>query len=420
MLETIRWAHNPMKKKAALGSATTLFSRDEILAAKKFHSSFPQYCPTPLCSLPCLAQQLGVAGIYIKDESCRFGLNAFKVLGGAYAIARYMAERLQRNINELSFAELASPHTKEKLGEITFVTTTDGNHGRGVAWTARQLGQKAVVYMPKGSSLYRLQAIRQEGAQAYITDLNYDDTVRFAADVARRYGWVVVQDTAWEGYQEIPAWIMQGYGTLAAEALEQLNTLNIAKPSHIFVQAGVGSLAGAVQGYFTDCFGQERPVMTIVEAAKADCFYQSVLAGDGHPHAVGGAMETIMAGLACGEPNILGWRILRDYGDFFAACPDWIAANGMRILGNPCGADPRIISGESGAVTLGLLHHLLTGENTQEIRSELVLNHQSVLLLFSTEGNTDPECYRNIVWHGECAAATCEHDTNFGNEMAGN
>ncbi|GCE35899.1 PLP-dependent lyase/thiolase [Sporomusaceae bacterium FL31] len=320
MAEFIQWKVNSMKQKQELGSATALFSREAIHTVKKFHNSFPQYSPTPLHSLPNLAEKLGVAGIYIKDESWRFGLNAFKVLGGSYAIARHMAEQLQRNINELPFAVLTSSQVKQQLGNITFATTTDGNHGRGIAWTARQLGQRSVVYMPKGSSPYRLQAIRNEGAEASITDFNYDDTVRMTAAAARKHGWVMVQDTAWEGYQDIPAWIMQGYGTLAAEALEQLNAVNIQKPSHVFVQAGVGSLAGAVQGYFTDLFQNERPHMTIVESNQADCFYQSVLAADGKARKVGGDMATIMAGLACGEPNLIGWNLLRDYSDSFAAC----------------------------------------------------------------------------------------------------
>lgn len=416
MAEFIQWKVNSMKQKQELGSATALFSREAIHTVKKFHSSFPQYSPTPLYSLPNLAQKLGVAGIYIKDESWRFGLNAFKVLGGSYAIARHMAGRLQRNINELPFAVLTSSQVKQQLGNITFATTTDGNHGRGIAWTARQLGQRSVVYMPKGSSPYRLQAIRNEGAEASITDFNYDDTVRMTAAAARKYGWVMVQDTAWEGYQDIPAWIMQGYGTLAAEALEQLNAVNIQKPSHVFVQAGVGSLAGAVQGYFTDLFQNERPHMTIVESNQADCFYQSVLAADGKARKVGGDMATIMAGLACGEPNLIGWNLLRDYSDSFAACPDWVAASGMRILGNPYGADPRIISGESGAVTLGLLSCLLTMPSLKKAKAAFNLNHQSNILLFSTEGDTDPDKYRNIVWNGECAASCAEHlYANYGN-----
>lgn len=401
MEQKIRWITNSMSCVGEPRAATNFLGREEIARARKFHSSFPCYETTPLRSLEHLAAALGVAGVYVKDESYRFGLNAFKVLGGAYAMARYLARRLNRDIGELTYELLVSEAVKEQLGDITFTTATDGNHGRGVAWTANQLKQKSVVYMPKGSSARRLQHIQAEGAEAYITDLNYDDAVRLAAGNARKYGWVVVQDTAWAGYENIPAWIMQGYGTLAAEALEQLNGLGVAKPTHIFVQAGVGSLAGAVQGYFADIFQEERPKTVIVEASQANCLFQSAQAGDGKPHIVGGDMTTIMAGLACGEPNSIGWNILRDYSAMFVSCPDWVAAKGMRILGNPLGSDTRVVSGESGAVTAGLLSVIMQRAEFKTARAALGLDENSRVLLINTEGDTDPEKYRSIVWDGE-------------------
>lgn len=401
MKQKIKWITNNMSCAGTHKAATNFLGKAEIAKARKFHSSFPCYEPTPLRSLEGLAAALGVAGVYVKDESYRFGLNAFKVLGGSYAIARYLAQRLHRDIGELSYELLVSTAVKEKLGDITFTTATDGNHGRGVAWTANQLKQKSVVYMPKGSAARRLRNIQAEGAEASITDLNYDDAVRLAADNARKYGWVVVQDTAWEGYEDIPTWIMQGYGTMAAEALEQLNSLGVAKPTHIFVQAGVGSLAGAVQGYFADIFQEARPKTIIVEADQADCLYKSALAGDGKPHNVGGDMATIMAGLACGEPNTISWHILRDYSDMFVSCPDWVAAKGMRVLGNPLEADAKIISGESGAVTTGLLNVIMQSDELKAVREALALNADSKILLFNSEGDTDPGKYRSIVWDGE-------------------
>ncbi|MEG6584667.1 diaminopropionate ammonia-lyase [Dendrosporobacter sp. 1207_IL3150] len=401
MTEAIQWKTNTMIKNAKMGVSTALFSKNEIKKVQEFHKSFPQYNPTPLYTLPCLARRLGVAGIYIKDESKRFGLNAFKVLGGSYAMARYIAEKLQFDISDLPYDVLISPKIRELIGNLTFATTTDGNHGRGVAWTAKQLKQQANVYMPKGSSYERLQAIRNEGAIATITNFNYDDTVRLTAEQACKKGWVVVQDTAWGGYEDIPTWIMQGYGTLTAEAFEQLETFNVEKPSHIFMQAGVGSLAGSMQAYLTDLFKDERPKVTIVESNQADCFYQSVLAGDGKPRNVGGDMKTIMAGLACGEPNSIGWNFLRDYSEVFVSCSDSIAARGMRVLGNPNGNDQRIISGESGAVTLGLLYYLMTNKDSEKAKSALGLNADSTILLVSTEGNTDPEKYLDIVWDGK-------------------
>lgn len=400
MKKSILWKENEMSVKKEKTNIDFL-GKEEINKARKFHESFPEYTKTPLVNLDHLAKDLGVGGIYIKDESHRFGLNAFKVLGGSYAMAKYLAQKLNKDISELSYEKLTSDEIRKQLGEITFVTATDGNHGRGVAWTARQLKQKSVVYMPKGSSFIRLKNIQAEGAEASITDMNYDDAVRLAAENAEKHGWVVVQDTAWDGYEEIPAWIMQGYGTMASEALEQLNEMGVERPTHIFVQAGVGSLAGAVQGYFASVFGDNCPTTVIVEADEAACLYKSALANDGEPRVVGGDMPTIMAGLACGEPNTIGWKVLRDYSKAFVSCPDWVAARGMRVLGNPLKGDKRVISGESGAVTAGLISSIMTRDDMQELKKALKLDENSRVLLFSTEGDTDPIRYREIAWDGD-------------------
>ena len=401
MEQSIKWTINQMVNQKAKVSIDFL-NQEEIQKARCFHASFPEYSPTPLCSLEKLANHLGVAGIYVKDESFRFGLNAFKVLGGSFAMANYLAEQLGQDISQLNYETLVSNEIRYQLGDITFATTTDGNHGRGVAWTANRLKQKSVVYMPKGSSIIRLNNIKSEGAEAYITELNYDDAVRMTSENAKKFGWVVVQDTAWEGYEKIPAWIMQGYGTMAVEALEQLQAMKVYKPTHIFIQAGVGSLAGAVQGYFASVFGEERPKTIIVESNQADCLYQSVLANDGQPHIVAGDLFTIMAGLACGEPNTISWNVLRDYSDMFVSCPDWVAAKGMRMLANPLKEDSRLISGESGAVTAGLLATIMTSDKLKEMKNKLGLDENARILLFSTEGDTDPEKYRSVVWDGEC------------------
>ncbi len=198
-------------------------SEKEIQKVRNFHKSFDEYSLTPLHKLENLAKYLGIKNIFVKDESYRFGLNAFKVLGGSYAIGKYLADKLDLDISEVSFDLLRSPEVKKELGEITFVTATDGNHGRGVAWAAKQLGQKSVVYMPKGSSEIRLENIRKEGSDASIIEGNYDDAVRLSDEMAKKHGWVVIQDTAWEGYEDIPKWIMQGYGTLIHETMEQLS-----------------------------------------------------------------------------------------------------------------------------------------------------------------------------------------------------
>ncbi|MBO0524294.1 diaminopropionate ammonia-lyase [Clostridium botulinum] len=400
MSKKIKWKNNTMKGETDKTSVEFL-GEEEIKKARDFHQSFPQFTKTPLVNLDNLAKHLGIAGVYVKDESYRFGLNAFKVLGGSFSMGKYLAKRLGKDISELSYEKLTSEEARKKLGDITFITATDGNHGRGVAWTATQLNQKSIVYMPKGSSLTRLENIRKEGAKASITEFNYDDAVRLAASEAKENGWVMVQDTAWEGYEEIPTWIMQGYGTMASEALEQLRELNVEKPTHIFVQAGVGSLAGAVQGYFASVFKEQCPITVIVEADEADCLYRSAVAGDGKPRAVTGDMPTIMAGLACGEANTIGWEVLKSYSSTFVSCPDWVSANGMRMLGNPIKEDKKIISGESGSVTSGLLNAIMTNDDMKELREQLKLDENSRVLLFSTEGDTDPDKYRKIVWNGE-------------------
>ena len=381
--------------------ALDFLSMSEINKARNFHKSFPEYSVTPLVNLDKLSEKLGVADIFLKDESYRFGLNAFKVLGGSYAMAKYLAKILNMDINDLPYDKLISDDIREKLGDITFVTATDGNHGRGVAWTANRLKQKSVVYMPKGSSLIRLENIRKEGADASITDMNYDDAVRLAAKYADEHNGVVIQDTAWEGYEEIPAWIMQGYGTMGLEALEQLrNDYKVERPTHIFLQAGVGSLAGGIQGFFASVFGDECPTTVVVEAKEAACYYESAIANDGNPRAVGGDMPTIMAGLACGEVNITGFEVLKNYSKVFVSAPNYVAANGMRVLGNPLNGDDKVISGESGAVTLGLVYELMTNPEYKELKESIGLDENSKVLLFSTEGDTDPDKYREIVWEG--------------------
>ncbi|MDR2487648.1 MAG: diaminopropionate ammonia-lyase, partial [Clostridiales Family XIII bacterium] len=321
---------------------------------------------------------------------------AFKVLGGSFAIGNYLAKRLGVDISELPFDKLVSDEICEKLGDVTFVTATDGNHGRGVAWTANQLRKKSVVYMPKGSSLERLENIRKEGAEASITDMNYDEAVRLANSMAETKGWVMVQDTAWEGYTDIPTWIIQGYATMGLEAYTQLPE----KPTHIFLQAGVGSFAASVTGLFASIYGEDRPVVTIVEPNKADCVFRTAEANDGERRFVTGDMDTIMAGLACGEPCTIGWNVLRDYADNFVSCPDYISAKGMRMLGNPVADDPKVVSGESGAVTLGLVAELMQNPDYASYKEQIGLDAHSKILCFSTEGATDLAGYRSIVWDG--------------------
>ncbi|NCB21460.1 MAG: diaminopropionate ammonia-lyase [Deltaproteobacteria bacterium] len=375
------------------------FSPAVAQRVRAFHASFSQYCPTPLVALPGLAGQLGLKSVCVKDESKRFGLNAFKVLGGSYAVARCLAERLNLPEQGLTKSQLHNTGASTAADKINFISTTDGNHGRGLAWAARELGYPCIIYMPKGSEPARRDNILALGAQCTITDLNYDDTVRMSWNMAQEKGYVMVQDTAWEGYEQIPVWIMQGYLTLAAEILEQMQTASI-RPTHCFLQAGVGSFAAAVAAFLVAVMGSDAPRIIIVEPHAANCFYQSALAGDGKAHAVDGSLQTLMAGLACGEPSTLAWSILKDYTMAFMSCPDYMAANGMRMLAAPVQGDQPIVSGESGAAGAGALHWLMCHPAAADQREELGLNAEASVLLISTEGDTVPHIYRSIVWQG--------------------
>jgi diaminopropionate ammonia-lyase len=375
--------------------------RDTVNLVREFHQSLPGYKPTPLANLANLARELGVGHIYVKDESARFGLNAFKVLGSSYAMGKFICHQLGLDEKMITFDYFCSDDVREKLGQITFATATDGNHGRGVAWTAQQLGQRAVVYLPKGVARRRVEAIEETGATAVVTDVNYDDTVRLAKDAAEKNGWYMIQDTAWEGYEEIPRWIMQGYTTIAMEVDEQLEAAGLPRPTHVFLQAGVGSFASTILGYFVNRYQDQYPKTIVMEPEKAACIFESALAGDGTPRQVVGDLDTIMAGLSCGEPSPVAWDILRSFADGYIVCPDYVAAQGIRILANPLGDDDHVVAGESGSVGIGLLYLLAKQVDCVELKQKMGLDEQSSVLFVSTEGDTDPVNYRQILWDGK-------------------
>ena len=370
MTEGLKWTVNEVPKSD--DKHLELMSEENVKKANEFHKSFPQYSVTPLQNLSSLAEYLGVKNIFCKDDSYRFGLNAFKVLGGSYAMGRYIAKEVGRDISELPYNVLSSDKLREEFGQATFFTATDGNHGRGVAWAAKRLGQKAVIRMPKGTTKTRFDNIAKEGATVTIEEVNYDDCVRMAA----------------------------ADGTLVLEADQQLKEMGIDRPTHVFVQAGVGSLAGAVVGYFAHKYKDNPPIMTVCEASAADCLYRSAVAKTGNLVNVTGDLQTIMAGLACGEGNTIGWDILKNHVDVFASCPDWMSAKATRIYANPLGDDPHVVSGESGSVPLGLCYTALHDEDAKDLKEALKLDENSVILVLSTEGDTDPVRYREIVWDG--------------------
>lgn len=384
------------KRKSSGNSNITDFNTVLAESVRKYHESFPKYRETPLYELQSLSQYLGLGSVFVKDESRRFGLNAFKVLGGSYCLGKLLAEKTGIPDRDLTYQRLIAPDVRKNAETVTVVTATDGNHGRGIAWSAKQFGIHAVVYMPEGSAEKRLENIRKLGAEAEITDRNYDAAVLLAEEKAKENGWMLVQDTAWPGYERIPTLIMQGYTTMAQECVEQLGE---EIPTHIFLQAGVGAMAGALTAFFTDYYREKKPVITIVEPDGADCLFRTAEARDGKLHQVS-ALHTIMAGLCCGRPCTVGWNILRANADYFISVPDFIAAKGMRILSSPLLKDPRIISGESGAVTVGLVSEIAKNPVYSDVRETLGLTSASKVLCISTEGDTDPENYRRIVWDG--------------------
>lgn len=367
------------------------FTHDEAVKAASFHKSFPGYKATPLVNLCDLANRLNVKNIWLKDESKRFSLNAFKVLGASYAVAAYLKNKFAIE-DDLTFSIFSNESIRNKLKEITLVTATDGNHGRGVAWTAQQLGCKCVVYMPKDSTQNRLNNIKSYGAEAIIINGSYDDAVNLAKENSIKRGWLLVQDSSWDGYETIPLWIMRGYLTMLHEIFnEQL----LEKPTHVFVQCGNGTFPASALGYLVNRFKEEKAIFSVVEPIDAACVYESAASANREPISLTNEMNTIMAGLACGTPAKLAWNILNKYSDFFIRCADGAAIKGMRLLAETKFNDSHIISGESGAVTAGLLYYLKTG--FPDYCSLLSLDENSKILLISTEGDTDPDVYNKII-----------------------
>ena len=330
--------------------------------ARAHISGWAGYTPTPLHDLPALAAKTGVGQVLYKDEGQRFELKSFKALGGAYAVDRLVAKR-----------------GKEGL---VVTCATDGNHGRAVAWGARRAGIRAVIYVHEGVSEGRAEAIRSFGAEVVREGHNYDDSVRASAEAAAKNGWQIVSDTSWPGYEDIPRDVMQGYAVLAMEAEEAG-----AKPTHIFVQGGVGGIAAAVLSYRWETYGADRPKLIVVEPENAACLTESAAAGK--VTTVTGDLETIIAGLACGEPSILAWKILEPGADAFMTVTDAQAIAAMREL-----AALHVVGGESGVA--GLAGFFKAAANPA-MRAALGLDASSRVLLYGTEGATDAAVYTELV-----------------------
>lgn len=325
-------------------------------------SAWDGYAPTPLRELDAVADQLDVAQVLYKDEGKRFGLKSFKALGGAYAVDRIVAARGRDG--------------------LTVACATDGNHGRSVAWGAGRAGVKAVIYVHETVSEGRAEAIRSFGATVVREGRTYDDSVRACTQAAQSHGWQIVSDTSWPGYEDVPKDVMQGYAVLAMEAEAQG-----AGPTHVFVQGGVGGLAAGVLSYRWEKLGAQRPILVVVEPETAACLFESARAGT--LTTVGGDLDTIMAGLACGEPSILAWRILEPGADAFMTITDTAAADAMRLL-----AQLGVVGGESGVAGLA---GLIKAAADPVLRRALKLDSSSRVLCYGTEGATDPQVYSSIV-----------------------
>jgi diaminopropionate ammonia-lyase len=382
---------NPRASPAAPYAAdgrTEILSLAAFAEAKREITSWPWYVSTPLRRLENLAARAGVAEITYKDEAGRFGLGSFKAIGGAYAVCRLLRQKVhERTGAAIASADLTSSRYADITREITVTCATDGNHGRAVAWGAQTFGCHCVIYVHETVSEGRCRAIAKYGAEVRRIAGTYDDAVRRAASDAATYGWFVVSDTSYDGYTDVPRDVMQGYGLMADEALAQSPP-----PSHVFVQGGVGGLAAGQCAYFWERLGSARPRFVVVEPNEADCLYRSAIAGK--PAAAPGGLDTIMAGLACGEVSLLAWQILQIGADDFMTIADEAAIDCMRLLAEGRFGDPPIVAGESAVA--GLAGFLIASADPK-LRQSVKLGGDSRILVFGTEGATDPDLYTRLV-----------------------
>lgn len=380
-----------------------VLSNSAYLRARQNIEKWVGYKPTNLYQLNGLAKEMGVSGVYYKDESTRFGLGSFKALGGAYAVSRLLIREIETKlgVTDLVADDLTKAEYQDIIKNITVTCATDGNHGRSVAWGAHQFGCKCIIYIHETVSQGREDAIASYGAKVVRVPGNYDDAVRKAAEDAAANDYFVVSDTSYPGYMEVPKDVMQGYTVMVQEAIEQIGSNK--KPTHIFIQGGVGGLAAAVCAQFWDSEAENRPRFIVVEPDKAECLYASAKAGK--PVAINGDLDTVMAGLACGEVSLLAWEILSVGADDFMTIPDEAALEAMRLLAKGTDNDPKIVAGESAVAGVAACYLACQDAN---LRNELAIDSNSQILFFSSEGDTDPALYKKIV--GKTADAVLNGD----------
>lgn len=342
------------------------------------HRRLPGYAPTPLVECRDVEQDLGLGEVRVKDESSRLGLPSFKILGASYAIYRALGERLGGIGDWAGVGDLRE--RVAPLRPLTLVAATDGNHGRAVARMARLLGLGASVYVPAGTAAARIAAIEGEGAAVAVVDGDYDAAVRRSAEDAGPHH-LVISDTSWEGYERVPAWVIDGYTTIFAEVAETLG-----EPDLVVIPVGVGALAAATVHHFR----RGHAKILGVEPAGAACVQASLRSGE--PVTVPGPHSSIMAGLNCGTPSLIAWPRLRRGLDAVVTISDDRARDAMRTL-----AAEGIVSGETGAAALGGLYAVLTGPDGPRMREQWGLGADSRVLVLSTEGATDPDAYDEVV-----------------------
>jgi diaminopropionate ammonia-lyase len=368
-----------------------VLSEEGFAAARREIVQWPGYAATPLHELPGLATALDIGAVWYKDEAPRFGLGSFKALGGAYAVFRWLAERIEAETGrDVDSRTLLGGSLRELTGKMTVATATDGNHGRSVAWGASLFGCRAVIYIHATVSEGRKAAIEKFGAEVRRIDGDYDESVRRCAADAAANGWQVISDTSYAGYTEIPKLVMQGYGVMVDEALRQLP--NAALPTHLFIQAGVGGLPASVIARLWQRLGAERPYVVIVEPDVADCVYQTALAG--RPAKASGNLDTLMAGLAAGEISPVAWEVIRPGANAFMTLPDKAAVRAMRALARGINGDKPVVGGEAG---VGGLAGLIATAGDRTAREALGIRQDSRVLIFGSEGDTDPVLYARLV-----------------------
>lgn len=360
-------------------------------AARNTIRAWPGFAETPLFDLTAMAAHLGVASLHYKDEGGRFGLGSFKALGGAYAVARLLQKKLSDALGrDVEMSEVTTVAHPEQVAAITVCCATDGNHGRSVAWGAQTFGARCVIFIHEGVSEARKTAIEAFGAEVRRCVGNYDDSVREAQETATTEGWFVVSDTSYPGYMEVPRDVMQGYEVMAAEAFDAMPE----PPTHIFLQTGVGGMAAAVTAQAKRRWGDARPMIVLCDPDQSACWLESYR--NNAPTAVEGDLETLMAGLACGEVSALAWEILKDHGDAVIALTDASAIKAMRQLAAPSGDDVAIVAGESAVAGLAGLQAAIAVPEAAEM---LGLSDASRVLVFGTEGDTDAALYAELVGH---------------------